>query len=63
MKIETLELILDTAITCIKGHTGIEDADDAEVITEAERLGELLEFAKSQGQTDVSFQYSQGERK
>ena len=63
MKIETLEMILDTAITCIKGHTGIEDSDDAEVVNEAEQLWELLELAKSHGQTDVAFQYSKGEQK
>ena len=60
MKIKTLEMILDTAIDCIKGHTGIEDTDDAKVVEEAKRLGELLELARSQGQTDVSFQYSKG---
>lgn len=42
MKIETLELILDTAIMCIKGHTGIEDNNDTEVVNEAQRLGGYL---------------------
>ena len=60
MKIAILEQILDTVIDCIKGHTGIEDADDAEMVKEAERLGELLELAKSQGLTDVTFHYSKG---
>ena len=62
MKIETLERILDTAITCIQEHTGIEDTDAAEGVSEAERLASLLELAKSQGMTDVRFQYSKGNR-
>ena len=60
MKIAILEQILATAIDCVMGHTGIEDADDAAVVAEAERLGELLELAKSQGLTDVTFHYSKG---
>ena len=72
MKIEVLELILDRTITCINEHTGIEDADDrvgeeraavlAEVVSEAERLWDILKLCKSQGQTDVGFKFSKGER-
>ena len=61
MKIAILEQILDTAVTSLKGHTGYDaGSEDAKVVAEAERLWSLLELAKSQGQTDVTFQYSKG---
>ena len=58
MKIATFEIILETAIDCIRQHLANErDTDDEEAAKEADRLWDILLDQKAKGKKTVGFKF------